>query len=97
MKKKIYKYKLQITDYQEIEVPIGYQILSLDVQDNMPHIWILIDPLQEEKMKLKFSFYATGQDIDCGNMKYIDYIGTVHLCNGSLVYHCFFNGGLQST
>ena len=96
MKKKIYKYKLQITENQEIEVPIGYQILSLDVQDNMPYIWILIDPLQEEKMKLKFSFYTTGQDIDCSNMKYIDYIGTVHLCNSSLVYHCFFNGNIQS-
>ena len=42
--KVIYKYKLEITDYQKIYLPIGSKILSVANQRESLCLWALVDP-----------------------------------------------------
>lgn len=42
--KVIYKYKLEITDYQKIYLPIGSKILSVANQREQLCLWALVDP-----------------------------------------------------
>lgn len=84
----IYKYRLD--DFQglpfslDIEMPIGAKILCVQIQNNVPCIWVLADStLQLEKRT--FACFGTGQDI--GNISNLEYIGTCQ--RGWLVLHLF--------
>lgn len=91
MKKVIYKYTLNVTGFQEIEVHSDYKILHVDTQYGEPRLWILVDP-ESPKIKLKFQTYGTGHpvDIDETNSSVIhNYIGTYLIDNGNLVFHVF--------
>lgn len=39
----IYKYPLSLTNSQEIVMPVDAQILTAQLQNNMPCLWALID------------------------------------------------------
>jgi len=82
---KIFKWNLQIVDFQEIEMPIGAQILSMQIQNENPQLWALVDEKNATE-KRSFITCGTGQEIpeDVG-----DYIGTYQIENGSLVFHVF--------
>jgi hypothetical protein len=41
---RIYKYQLETTGVQEIEMPQGAIILSLQTQNEVPCIWALVNP-----------------------------------------------------
>jgi len=87
MKKRIFKYTLEITDFQTIELPKGYELLTVKMQNGNACIWCLIDE-EAEKEAVNFEVFGTGHEIgyDMG----IDrkYIGTYFLDNG-LVFHLF--------
>ena len=44
--KAIYKYPIQITDYQSIETYEDYFILSVKIQNGKPFIWVVVDTSQ---------------------------------------------------
>lgn len=47
--KKIYKYRIEVTDDQNIEMPVGAKILTVQTQNGVPCIWAMVDPNAEKK------------------------------------------------
>jgi hypothetical protein len=87
--KKIYKYKLETTDVQQIEMPQGAQVLCVQTQDEIPCIWAIVDPNAALKSRT-FEIYGTGHDFP--KNEWPDrrrYVGTYQLRKGALVFHCF--------
>ncbi|MCI0563622.1 MAG: hypothetical protein MN733_34550 [Nitrososphaera sp.] len=89
--KTIWKYTLEDTDVQEIEVPMGAQFLTVQTQFDSPIpierpcIWALVET-DAPKVKREIRIYDTGVKIDVQGLKYI---GTCQLRNGRLVLHIF--------
>lgn len=48
--KKIYKYAIEITDDQDIVMPVGAKILTVQNQNGVPCIWAMVDPNSEKRM-----------------------------------------------
>lgn len=83
----IWKYPLEITDEQTIELPQRSEILSVQMQNGVPTIWALVDPKAPgPKVKQKIGIFGTGNPID-GVLFKQAFIGTVQ--QGSLVWHVF--------
>lgn len=83
--KAIYKYPIAVIDEQTIEIPLGGQILAVQMQNEIPCMWVLVDP-QHVIVKRDFRIYGTGQQIpDSAGL----YIGTFQLRGGMLVFHLF--------
>lgn len=84
--KMVYKYKLDTTDVQTVQMPKGAEILTVQVQSGYwPCLWALVDPTQEmENMKIRIA--GTGHYIEEDIVKYI---GTFQLQGGALVFHAF--------
>lgn len=82
----IHKYELPFPEESfELELPEGYQILSIQVQKNRPVMWALVDS-ESPPFKRRFFLLATGQALPQYNAPYR---GTVQLAGGDLVLHLF--------
>lgn len=88
MEKVIYKYPLEVTDRQAIEMPKGAKILSVQVQSRVPCLWALVDANTNESEKVIIRTVGTGHAVYDGGRK-LEYIGTYQLMNGSAVFHVF--------
>ena len=82
----VYKYPLLLEDTQEIEMPGGSQILTVQVQRDQPCVWALVET-QSQLVNRTFRVAGTGHDIPYGPE--LDYIGTFQLQSGLLVFHVF--------
>ena len=84
--KTMYKYQLNVTDFQTIQMPKGAKILTVQVQSAYgPCLWALVDPTQElENVKIRIA--GTGHPIEEDIVKHI---GTFQLQGGALVFHAF--------
>jgi hypothetical protein len=81
----IHKYQL-LNETHSINVPEGAEILSVQAQNNIPCIWMLLNP-KETKFEIRtFCMRITGS---CFNQERKKYIGTVQLDGGSSVMHIF--------
>ena len=61
--KTIYKYPVVVDDEFTIYLPEGAQVLSVDVQQDEPQMWVLVDPAAP-KTKRTFRVIGTGHPID---------------------------------
>ena len=84
MKKQIWKYPLEITGTQEIEMPVGAQSLSVQVQHGHPRIWAMVDTEAEKETRL-VQIFGTGHSVENEG----SFIGTFQVEGGSLVFHAF--------
>lgn len=84
--KKIYKYPLIIEGEQLIDVPLGAQLLTAQVQHEVVCIWAIIDSNEEQRESRTIDIFGTGHPMSMATRKYL---GTVQLCEGSLVFHVF--------
>lgn len=81
----IYKYQLEpIPGQQVIKIPFGFEILSVQNQDEKITIWAKVNKNTPEQYC--FAIYGTGHALRNINQQYI---GTVKMGNG-LVWHVFF-------
>ena len=88
MNKVIWKYPLEVTDYQELELPKGAKILSVgESRDGELALWALIPHGPLEKEKRKFRIAGTGHFITPSETQ--NFIGTVITNDGFLVWHIF--------
>ena len=85
--KTIYKYPLEITNKQSIEIPNNSRILSVANQNENICLWVEIDKKEEKKTELAFYVFGTGHDIP-DNLN-LHFIGTVVTLGGRLVWHVF--------
>lgn len=83
--KKVFKYKLQTKDIQEIEMPELSEVLCVQIQNNVPCIWVKVDTKNELKKRF-FLVVGTGNPVPDNPS---NYIGTYQLLDGDLVYHVF--------
>lgn len=83
---RIYKFRLEITNFQEVEMPEGAEILSVQNQSNYVTLWALCDG-DRAVARRGIWIYGTGHQID--PLSELDYIGTVQQFDGTLVWHVF--------
>lgn len=86
---KIFKYSLALGDVQNVWMPEGAKLLSVQVQRETIVLWALVSP-DAECVKRKIVCSGTGHNVIGVDAQ--DYIGTIQLLNGELVLH-FFDGG----
>jgi hypothetical protein len=85
--KTIWKYKLELTDVQNILMPESARILSVQFQRRELCLWALLDP-EEPKMRRRIRIVGTGNPMpDHGSIWW--FIGTVQQEEYGLVWHVF--------
>lgn len=84
---KVWKYDVPIDDYFELNMPIGAQVLTVDVQAERPCLWALVDP-DMPKEKRRFRFAGTGHPINEPENR-LRFINTFQMRGGSLIFHIF--------
>lgn len=89
--KTIYKYKLEVTDEQVIQLHSDYKILSVKEQYSELVLWAVVDT-EKPKTNVTISIVGTGHEIKERDelFSYWEYIDTVMSYNG-LVWHVFDN------
>ena len=82
----IWKYQLAMIDDQKIEMPRKARILSVQVQDDVPCLWALVDddaPTEQRAVRIA----GTGHRVSGWSAE--NFVGTVQLAGGTLVFHVF--------
>lgn len=80
----ILKYSLNTNTEQEVILPKGAKILSVQPKDGILTMWAMTPRQPSYPVKRKIRIYATGQYIDDTNLAYI---GTAQV--GIYVWHVF--------
>lgn len=83
----IYKYPLEVTDKQSVNLPKGCQILSVQTQFGKPCLWALVDEHEEKEPRIIHTF-GTGNEISI-DTENLSYISTYQLDGGGLIFHTF--------
>ena len=82
--KTVYKYNLASTDVQELILPAGAVILSVEEQYGDIVLYALVDTEEAKMQPRTIYIHGTGHEV------YGEYfIGTVKLLEGSLMFHVF--------
>lgn len=84
----IYKQQLELTDKQNITIPLDSRFLSVQIQHGSICIWYLLNKEQKETTDLTIHIYGTGHPIEEQVGTYLD---TVQM--GPLVWHVFYTRG----
>ncbi len=83
---KVYKFPLEISDEQKVSMPEGAKVLTVQVHKGWPCLWAECNPDKEPVFRT-FLIRGTGHPIDDDIKK--EYIGTIQMLDGSIVYHVF--------
>lgn len=86
MDRSIYKYQLQITDEQVIELPKESEILTAQIQHGRLFLWAIVWPNNITEKRV-IEIYGTGQPFPSYGMAERKYIATVQ--DDVLVWHIF--------
>ncbi len=86
----IWKFELDATSNQVIELPVGAEILTVQAQKGIPCLWALVDPTEANEKRF-IEVFGTGHNMQDGMGVSRFYLGTVQLGGGSLVFHVFEN------
>ena len=89
MNKVVHKYPLHVGKVQQLEVPVGAKVLSVQVQGSSLCLWALVnaDPEGRKRM-IRVAVLATGQEVK-ESIKDWDYVGTAMMMDGLFVWHVF--------
>ena len=85
----IFKYQLSEEVTQEIEMPEGAEILSMQVQHGVTCIWAKVDK-EKQAVRRRFIIVGTGWEVPAAATKFI---GTFQLNGGAYVFHLFEDDG----
>ncbi len=88
MSQVIFKYPFPVSDVINLDIPKGAYILTVQVQNEIPCIWALVDPEAPTESR-GFRCFGTGHPIDV-EIHNTSYIGTFQLLGGSFVGHLFW-------
>ena len=90
MKSSIWKFALETTDEQIINVPVGAEFLSVQVQHGQPCIWAQVNPKENVIVRAKVVIVGTGNPAD--HTDGMMFLGTYQLHDGNFVGHVFVGG-----
>lgn len=84
--RRIFKYPLQATSgaVQSIFLPVGSELLTVQLQYGTPSAWFMVDP-DAEKRDRSFVFIMTGHGVPDG----LRYVQTFQFDGGDFVLHLF--------
>ena len=85
--KRVYKYELPVRDVATIRLPKGADWLSVGCQQDELFLWCLVDPSETDTTERTFRIAGTGHDL--AHNKNWDFIGSVMMHGGTLVFHIF--------
>jgi len=85
--KRVYKYPLDIQDEVVVMMPKGARVLSVQVQNGRPCLWAAVDPNKMTLEERWFRIAGTGYPVEDSIIE--NYIGTVQMYEGKLVFHVF--------
>jgi len=83
--KTIWKYNVGADEFS-IQMPIGAQVLDVQLQNGLAQMWALVDPTAEMTTR-QFATYGTGHPINADDHTELNYVGTFQC--GILVFHLF--------
>lgn len=83
----IWKFPLQIIDYQEIDIPYPATILSVAEQHGNIVLYALVKPGETLTHRCEVWIIGTGHDVPLAPSA--NFVGTVKLLNGALMFHVF--------
>jgi len=85
--KTIWKFPLDLCDQQQIPMPKGAQILTLQTQNGVPCIWVMVEDDAVEAEMRTFEIFGTGTEITKEKGFGRCYIGTFQ--RQQFVWHVF--------
>lgn len=88
----IWKFPLEVTDEQFIKMPKSSMAMTVQVQNDVPCLWAMIDKLDalyEPYHAFCIKTVGTGHDFDFINDFNFTYLGTYQLFDGNFVGHVF--------
>jgi len=84
--KSIWKFQFRIHDRVDIEMPVGARVLAVQMQNDQPCLWALVDPKAVKESRV-FRVFGTGHPVPDGLP--MDFVGTFQMAGGALVWHLF--------
>lgn len=87
--KTIFKYSIPIKDFFSISLPLGSKILTVQIQQNNPYIWVLQDTNYSFSKCKGFRLFGTGHEIDEDKWDTCNYVGTFQMKDGHEVWYLF--------
>lgn len=88
--KTVWKYPIKMSDWFDVEMPCGAEVVSVGVQNGQPVMWAIVDD-SKERVNVRFRLAGTGhplQDVE-EHKAVFRFVGTVQLAGGNLVFHLF--------
>ena len=82
--KRIYKYPVPIDDTFDLELPLGSEILTVQMQKEIPQMWVVCNPGALKAVR-HFYIYGTGMQVQDN----LIYIGSFQMLEGNLIWHLF--------
>lgn len=83
----IWKYPLELRQFQAIIVPYAADLLSVQVQRNVVCLWAMVDSDQPKKETRAIWIFGTGHEIQMPTVT--QFLGTVQMESGGLIWHVF--------
>jgi len=83
--RKILKYLLMVIESQKLELPVGSEILTVQVQRGAICLWANVDPDLDKYETREIIMHETDHPL----FDNLDYISTMQLQDGHLVFHVF--------
>lgn len=87
MRKAIWKFPLNLLNVQQVSMPTGARVLSVQLQGDTICLWAEVDPKAEQQPR-DFYIVGTGHEY---NPRGLEYRGTVQ--TGVYVWHVFEGQG----
>jgi len=81
----VWKFNLQAIDKQEIQIPVGAELLTVQLQNGEPCLWARVDTDQLVETR-QIEIHGTGHELPDTTRKYI---GTYQMANDTLIFHVF--------
>ena len=83
---KIWKWTLEVTDRQQLPIPKGAKLLTVQTQHGLPQLWALVDE-EAPIVNRNFATYGIGNMMPDGDPG--EYVGTYQIYGGAVVFHVF--------
>ena len=80
----VWKFRLVMTDVQSVQMPMGAEILTVQMQGEQCCLWALCEP-ENVTHSRTILIHGTGHPV--GDIA--RYIGSVQMMGGALVFHVF--------
>lgn len=90
----IWKFPLELTDTQQVKMPISTQILTAQIQDGNIMLWGIVpdnEVNRRDTMLLTIEIHGTGSTTRSPHG--LTYVGTVQSHAGMFIWHVFHRDG----